>query len=48
MGGFSTVEWFKQKKFFYPFQANVAYSRALAGRNVTSNDVVAAELVLFF
>jgi hypothetical protein len=48
MTGFSTVEWFKAKKFVYPFQANVAYSRPITGRNVTSNEVVAAELVLFF
>lgn len=46
--GFSTVEWFKQKKFKLPFQANFGYSRPIAGRSVTRNDVVAGELVLFF
>jgi hypothetical protein len=46
--GFSTVEWFRDKKFFYPFQANLAYSRPINGRNVTTNEVIAAELVLFF
>ena len=46
--GFSTVDWFKAKKFVLPFQANLAYSRPLIGRNVTKNDVVTAELVLFF
>jgi len=46
--GFSTVEWYKNKQFFYPFQANVTYSRPLAGRNVNASEVVAGELVLFF
>ena len=46
--GFSTVEWFREKKFVYPFQANLAYSRPFLGRNVTTNDVFSAELVLFF
>ncbi len=46
--GFSTVEWFKAKKFVYPFQVNVAYSQPLIGRNVTTNSVIAGELVLFF
>lgn len=48
VAGFSTVQWFREKKFVYPFQANLAFSRPLAGRNVTRNDVFAAELVLFF
>lgn len=46
--GFSTVHFYHQKKFVYPFQANLAYSRPFAGRNVTTNSVIAAELVLFF
>lgn len=46
--GFSTVEWFKAKKFKVPLQANVGFSRPLAGRNVTKNDMLAGELVLFF
>jgi hypothetical protein len=46
--GFSTVEWFKQKKFFYPFQVNLSYTHPLAGRNVASNDLMVGELVLFF
>ncbi len=48
MTGFSTVDWYKQKKFKLPFQANLAYSHPLLGRNVTTNDVLAGELVLFF
>jgi hypothetical protein len=46
--GFSTVEFYKQKKFFYPFQVNMAYSVPIAGRNVTKQNVLASELVLFF
>lgn len=46
--GFSTVEWFRAKKFAVPFQANVSYSVPFIGRNVTTNNVVAAELVMFF
>lgn len=48
IAGFSTVEWFQQKKFFYPFQANLVFSHPFSGRNVTTNDVFAGELVLFF
>ena len=46
--GFSTVEWFKQKEFALPFQANVTWSLPLAGRNVTNNSTLTGELVLFF
>lgn len=46
--GFSTVEWFKQGRFKVPFQALVSYSHPFSGRNVTTNDVVSADLVLFF
>jgi hypothetical protein len=48
MAGFSTVEWYKAKKFVYPFQANLVYSHPFQGRNVTTNDVFSGELVLFF
>ncbi len=48
MAGFSTVEWYQAKKFFYPFQANFVFSHPLSGRNVTTNDVFSGELVLFF
>ncbi len=48
MAGFSTVEWYQNKKFFYPFQANLILSHPLLGRSVTTNDVVSGELVLFF
>lgn len=46
--GFSTVEWYQQKKFAYPFQAQFLLSHPLLGRNVTTNDVFSGELVLFF
>ncbi len=46
--GFSTVEWFKQKEFALPFQANLTWSVPLAGRNVTDNSTFTGELVLFF
>ena len=48
MAGFSTVEWYKAKKFVYPFQANIVLSHPILGRNVTTNDVYSGELVLFF
>ncbi|MBI2712455.1 MAG: hypothetical protein HYX41_06330 [Bdellovibrio sp.] len=48
VAGFSTVEWFQQKKFIYPFQANLIFSHPFSGRNAPNNDVVAGELVLFF
>lgn len=46
--GFSTVEWYKAKKFIYPFQVNLSYSHPFAGRNVPANDLAVGELVLFF
>lgn len=46
--GYSTIDAFKEKAFLLPLQTNLTYSRVLAGRNVTTNDVVSAELVLFF
>ncbi len=48
MAGFSTVSWYRNKKFVYPFEVKLAYSRPFAGRNATTNELVAAELVLFF
>ncbi|MBL7717114.1 MAG: hypothetical protein JNL01_16745 [Bdellovibrionales bacterium] len=48
MAGFSTVDMYKRKKFIAPIQANLAYSRALAGVNATTNSMLLAELVLFF
>ncbi|MGK5084227.1 hypothetical protein WDW37_13105 [Bdellovibrionota bacterium FG-1] len=46
--GFSTVEWYKAKKFVYPFQVNFSYTHPLTGRNVAANDLLVGELVLFF
>ena len=46
--GFSTVEWFKAKKFVYPFQVNLSFTHPLAGRNVAANDMIVGELVAFF
>jgi hypothetical protein len=46
--GFSTIEWYKAKKFVYPFQVNFSYMHPLAGRNVANSDLVAGELLLFF
>lgn len=45
---FSTVDWYKQKKFLVPFQFNASYSHPLAGRNVPAGDLVTGELVAFF
>jgi hypothetical protein len=46
--GFSTINWYNEKKFFYPFQVNFSYSHPFAGRNVASGDLMAGELVVFF
>jgi hypothetical protein len=46
--GFSTIDWYQRKKFFYPMQVNVSYAHPIAGRNVASGDLVAGELILFF
>jgi hypothetical protein len=46
--GFSTVDWYREKRFALPFQANLTYSHPLAGRNVATADILAGELVLFF
>jgi hypothetical protein len=46
--GFSTVDWYKAKKFVYPFEVKLAFAHPFAGRNATTNDLLAAELVLFF
>lgn len=46
--GFSTIDWYNAKKFVYPFEAKLAFSHPMVGRNATTNDLLAAELVLFF
>ncbi len=46
--GVSTVEFFKQKRFPLPLQGNLTFSHPFAGRNVTTNNVVMAEFVMFF
>ena len=46
--GFSTVEFFKSGRFPVPFQANFAFSHPFAGKNVTTNNVLAGEVVMFF
>lgn len=46
--GFSTVDFFKQKRFFYPMQVNFNFAKPLSGRNVALSDVFTGELVLFF
>lgn len=48
MAGISTVDFYKRKKFVIPLQANLGYSRALAGMNATTNSMFMAEMVLFF
>lgn len=46
--GFSTVEWYKEKKFPLPFQANFVFGAPIAGTNVNTNNLLAGELVMFF
>jgi len=46
--GFSTIDWYKSGRFFYPFTAALTYSKPLAGRNVISDSVVIADLIVFF
>lgn len=48
MAGFSTLDFFRAKKFPLPFQANISYSAPFAGRNSTTNSMFQAELVMFF
>lgn len=48
VAGFSSVDWYKAGRFKIPLQANLTWSRPIAGRNVTNNDALSAELVLFF
>ncbi len=45
---FSTVEWYRSKRFLFPMQLGVVYAQALAGRDVPRSQVVSGELVLFF
>ena len=45
---FSTIDWYKNKKFFYPLQVSVSYSHPFAGLNAPAGDLVAGELVVFF
>ena len=46
--GLSTVSWYRQKTFALPLEAYLNYSKALAGINVVKEDVIEAELVVFF
>ena len=46
--GFSSIDWFLEKKFIYPFQAHLLYSRPIGGRNVAQADIVACEVMAFF
>jgi hypothetical protein len=48
MAGFSTVDWFLKKKFFYPFMANFYYSTPLASQNAPRASILAGELTMFF
>jgi hypothetical protein len=48
MAGFSTLDYFRAKKFPIPFQANITYTAPLAGRQSTTNSMFQAELVMFF
>jgi hypothetical protein len=45
---FSTVDWYKQKRFKVPFQVNVSYAHPFAGRNVPAGNLMTGELVAFF
>lgn len=45
---YATIDQFRQKEFLLPLQGALSYSRPLRGRNVTTNDVITAELVMFF
>lgn len=45
---FSTVDWYRQKRFALPFQVNLVYALPIAGRNTPSNSVFSGEVVAFF
>jgi hypothetical protein len=46
--GYSTISAFKRGSFPVPFQTYLVYSHPVAGRNVNTNDVFSADMVLFF
>lgn len=46
--GFSTIDWYKEGRFFYPLSVALSYSYPLLGRNTLANPLVVADLVLFF
>ncbi|MGE0615522.1 MAG: hypothetical protein AB7P04_07765 [Bacteriovoracia bacterium] len=46
--GFATIDWFKEKKFVYPFQARLVFSKPLYGHNVVTSAAWIADLVAFF
>jgi hypothetical protein len=48
MASFSTVEWYQNRKFFYPMMASFLYSHPLMARNVAATDVFSGEIILFF
>ncbi len=46
--GFSTVDFYKNKKFPLPFQTNLAFTKSIAGRNAQQADLISGEIVMFF
>ncbi len=45
---FSTIDWFRQKKFIYPFQLGAVYTFALSGRNVVKADSFSGNMTFYF
>jgi hypothetical protein len=45
---FSTIDWYKQKKFMVPISALLSVGRPVLGRNINKASIYSMELVMFF
>lgn len=45
---YSTVDYYKNKTFSFPFIVTMTYSHPLSGKNVVAAPIVGAELIMFF
>jgi len=45
---FSTIDWYRKKQFAVPLSAALSYGHPIYGKNVTDNDLYAADLIMFF
>jgi len=45
--GFSTIDWYRQKRFSIPLEASVTWNRPVGGRNAWSDDLWAGEFIFY-